>query len=199
MAKTKLKPAQVAQYVLIGLILAIAVVFGVLCLLFGHLIEGVIILVCSLVVIVVASEAMRADRKFNRRKVTHSTDKELGEPLVRAEGVSVKREGEHGMMAAVAIYETMVVVHQTDVPEDKAIEYTMPWNYLSDVEHVSTTTVILHSGIGGDIKMTFATPLKGKAIMMVIDQKFGLAFGDADSTGEIDLGNGRKAGRVYID
>lgn len=197
MAKTKLKPAQVAQYVLIGAALLVAVAFGALCILFEHLIEGVVIILCALVIVLVASEAARMDRKHNRKVAEHSTDKELREPIVRASDVSIKREGEPGFMGDVFVHDTMIVARQSGTSD--AVEYTMPWNYITDIEHVSKTTLIVHSGVGGDIKMTFATPLKGKAVTEVVDKKFHDAFAALSDTGAIDLGNGKMSGTVYLD
>lgn len=197
MAKTKLKVSQKIQYVLVGVALLVAVAFGALCLVFEHLAEGVVIILCSLVVVLMASEAARMDRKHNRKMAEHSTDKELGAPIVRATDVSIKREGEPGFMGEVFIHDTMVVARRSGQTDD--VEYTMPWNYMVGIEQVSKTCVVIHSGIGSDIKMTFATPLKAKAVFEVADKKFKDAFAALSDTGTIDLGNGRMSGTVYID
>lgn len=70
--KEPLRVSQVLLYALMSALVIAAVLLGIACILFEHLVEGVIILAAVIVLVLVMAELVYMDRKANKRKRVRS-------------------------------------------------------------------------------------------------------------------------------
>ena len=84
--KEPLQASQILLYVLIGVLAVVSTLMGIACVMFEHLIQGIIILVAVLVLLLVVFELVSMDRKANKRKRVRSA----GAVCVEVKDVSLK-------------------------------------------------------------------------------------------------------------
>lgn len=84
--KEPLKAAQILVYVVMAVLVIVAALLGIACVLFEHLVEGVIIFAAILVLVFVAFELVRMDRRANKRKRVRS----VGATLMEIKDVSLR-------------------------------------------------------------------------------------------------------------
>lgn len=84
--KEPLQASQILLYVLMGVLAFVSTLMGIACIMFNHLVEGVIIIAAVLVLLFVVFELVSMDRKANKRKRVRS----VGTVCVEVKDVSLR-------------------------------------------------------------------------------------------------------------
>lgn len=115
--KEPLRASQILMYVLVAVLAVAATLMGIACILFEHLVEGIIILSAVLVLVFVVFELVRMDRKANKRKRVRS----VGNVRVEVKDVSLKWSDGLRDFGNVMLCEQGFIIDGDEVQE------TCPW------------------------------------------------------------------------
>lgn len=124
--KEPLCASQILMYILVAVLVVAATLMGIACILFEHLVEGIIILSAVLVLVFVVFELVRMDRKANKRKRVRS----VGNVRVEVKDVSLKwSDGLHDFGNVMLCEQGFIIdgdeVHET-CPWVALFQYTVP-------------------------------------------------------------------------
>lgn len=165
----KLSGSQKIMYTVFTLCLLVILVFGVLCIAFSHLVEGVIIFLSSLLIGVCISEAIKIDKGKTeikkKEKKKKKVEENLGTSFFKANGVVCESDG---MQATVDVlgYNSAFTIQNIE-GGDKVV---FKWRDIVSYDRVDDECVSIEHNENGVFGFEFPTNVKATVFMQYCEK-----------------------------
>lgn len=166
----RLSGSQKIMYSVFILFLIVILIFGVLCIVFSHLIEGVIILLSSLLIGICISEAIKIDKGKTQVKIKEKKKKQvevnLGTPFFKAMDVKcVCDDGD--VVVNLFGYNSAFSVESVDGNGEKIV---FKWMDIVAYEDISDDEIMVESKKNGKFVFMFPTSVKATVFLQYCDK-----------------------------